>query len=316
MEGGGLLLHGHGYVYLIHCLDEELELAQLEAWAFTGGAPAGRLVHSPATVSVNHAAYLRYCVDIEARGCGLEELVNDCRASGMAYEDFRIEVLQLPPRQEISGSQVTLAVANAVTGRPRLAEPQVTLAVVIADAGWYCGRLLSVGRNRWRRGMHRPHHFSSALPQRMSRALANIAASPGETLLDPCCGIGTVLMEALDAGIVAYGVDQNGPMLKLVAENLGYLGLPRRLVRADARQLTGHFDGAVLDLPYGRNLVGNSRLWRELIAPLRHLATRSVIVAPQPLDGLLEDSGLRLVKSARVPKGALVRHIHLVVPRA
>lgn len=292
-----------------------MELAQLEAWAFTGAEPAGRVVSSPIAVNVSHAAYLRYCVDIEARGRDLDELVADCRATGMAYEGFRIEVLAPPPRPQFSDSEVTLAVANAIAGRPRLVNPLVTLAVVITDCGWYCGRMLSVGHNRWRRGMHRPHHFSSALPQRMSRALANTAASPGETLLDPCCGIGTVLMEALDAGIVAFGIDQNGPMLKLVAENLEYLGLPRRLVRADARQLTGHFDGAVLDLPYGRNLAGNLGLWRELIAPLPHLATRSVIVAPRPLDELLEESGFRLVKSARVPKGALVRHIHLAVPR-
>ncbi len=264
---------------------------------------------------MGHAAYLRYCVHVEAQGANLEELVADCRAAGMAYEGFRLEVLQPPPKPDASASEVTLAVANAITGRPRLVDPRVTLAVVITASGWYCGRLVSLGRNRWRQGMHRPHHFSSALPQRMSRALANIAAAPGETLLDPCCGIGTVLMEALDAGIVAFGVDQNGPMLKLVAENLAYLSLPRRLVRADARQLTGHFDGLVLDLPYGRNMIGNLAVWRELIAPLRSLATRSVIVAPQPLEDLLEESGLRLVKAARVPKGALTRHIHLAVPR-
>jgi tRNA G10 N-methylase Trm11 len=266
-------------------------------------------------VDVRHSAYLRYCVAVEAQGANLDELVADCRASGMAYEGFRLEILQPPPRQQISGSEVTLAVANAITGRPKLMDPAVILAVVITAQGWCCGRILSTGHNRWLQGMHRPHHFSSALPQRLSRALANLVASPGETLLDPCCGIGTVLMEALDAGILAFGVDQNGPMLKLVAENMAYLGLPCRLIRADARQLTGHFDGAVLDLPYGRNMIGNVALWRDLVAPLRTLASRSAIVAPQPLGGLLEELGLRLVKMVRVPKGGLVRHIHLVMPR-
>lgn len=296
-------------------MDEDAELAAAEAWAFTGVEPVGRLVRAPLAVDISHSAYLRHCVAVEAQGEDLAELVADCHRAGLAYEGFRLEMLRPPPRQVVNGQEVVRQVANAITGRPDLSHPRVTLAVVVSDQGWCCGRLVSVGRNRWRQGMERPHHFSSALPQRMARALANLVAGPGQTLIDPCCGIGTVVMEAADAGIIAFGADHNGRMLHFLAVNLEHFGLPRRLFRADARHLTGHFDGAVLDLPYGRNLIGDLPLWRELIAPLRQAARRSVIVAPTPLTDPLGELGFRVVRVARVPKGALTRYIHLVVSK-
>jgi tRNA G10 N-methylase Trm11 len=298
----------------MHALDEDAELAAAEAWAFTGVEPVGRLVHAPLAVDISHSAYLRHCVAVEAQGADLVELVADCHRAGLAYEGFHLEVFRPPPRQVVNGQEVTREVANAITGRPDLSHPRVTLAVVVSDQGWCCGRLVSVGRNRWLQGMERPHHFSSALPQRMARALANLVAGPGQALIDPCCGIGTVVMEAADAGVIAFGSDHNGRMLHFLAVNLEHFGLPRRLFRADARQLTGHFDGAVLDLPYGRNLIGDLPLWRELIAPLRQAARRSVVVAPTLLTQPLGELGFRVVRVARVPKGGLTRYIHLVVP--
>ena len=41
----------------------------------------------------------------------------------------------------------------------------------------------------------------------MARALVNIAMKDNEegTLIDPCCGVGTVVIEALDLGIKVKG---------------------------------------------------------------------------------------------------------------
>lgn len=289
-------------------------LASAEAWAFTGAEAEGRLVYAPIGVDISHSAFLRHCLALEAHGNSLDDLVAAIRAADIRYERFHITIMRPPPKQEVHGPSVVLAAANAITGRPDLTAPQVRLAVVVTAQHWYLGRIVAEGENRWREGMHRPHHFSSALPQRMSRALANLVAGPGQTLIDPCCGIGTVVMEAAEAGIIAFGADQNGPMLKLVATNLAHFGLPCRLFRADATRLSGHFDGAVLDLPYGRNTYGNLALWRQLMAPLRAAANRIVVVAPRDLGDLTTELGLRLVRKIVVPKGGLTRHIHLLTP--
>ncbi|MHB8997133.1 MAG: TRM11 family SAM-dependent methyltransferase [Armatimonadota bacterium] len=179
---------------------------------------------------------------------------------------------------------------------------------------WMLGRIISHGENRWLEGMVRPIHFSSALPQRFSRALVNLVAAPGDTLLDPCCGIGTPLMEAMEAGVIAFGADTNPKMLRGLAENLRHLGLPLRLFRADARQLVGHYDAAVLDFPYGRNLQLDENLCRDILTPLKQAVRRAAIVSAQRLDDLLTEVGFRTVRYLSVHKGQMVRHVYVVVP--
>lgn len=306
---------GHGFVTVIHCEDTEQELAAAEAWAFTGCEAQGRLVYSPQAVDITRSAYLHACLKIEAHGDSLEGLVADCQRLGMAYDGFRLTLYRPPPKVDGHSEMIIRRVADAITGSPSLSAPRVRLGVVGSVDHWLVGRIISRGRNHWRRGIDRPVHFSSALPQRFSRALVNLVASPGDTLIDPCCGVGTPLIEASEAGIIAVGADHNPKMLRCLARNLAHLNLPLRLFRADARTLTGRYDAAVLDLPYGRNLKGPQTPPAELIAPLRTVATRSAIVSAGPLDSLLSALGLRIIRTAQVPKGQLVRYVYVVVPQ-
>lgn len=280
----------------------------------------GRVVYAPAAVDIARSAYLLYCVSIEAQGESLEELLADCRRRGVAYEGFHVQLLRPPPRLKLRSDEVVLQAANAVTGRPNLSHPRVALAVVAAPAApgggaarWTLGRIISHGENRWLQGKCRPVHFSSALPQRFSRALVNLVAAPGDTLIDPCCGIGTPLIEALQAGVVAFGADTNPKMLRGLAENLRHFGFPLRLFRADARRLVGHFEAAVLDFPYGRNLQLDASLCRDILEPLGRAVRRAALVSAQPLDEVLAATGLRVVRRLQVHKGYLVRHVYVVV---
>ena len=272
----------------------------------------GRIARAPWAVDIARAAYLRHCMHIEAAGDSLEELVQDCLDRRVAYEGFKLSFLRPPPKVIEHKDDTILRVADAITGRPDLHHPRVQLAVAGTDHGWFFGRLISTGQSRWLAGIDRPIHFSSALPQRFSRALVNLVAAPGDSLIDPCCGIGTPLIEALEAGVLAFGADMNAKMLRGLAQNLEHLGLPLRLFRADARQLTGHFDSAILDLPYGRNLQADRTLYEQLLRPLRLAARRIAVVSAAPLDSLLSELGYVVQRHVRVPKGQLVRHVYVL----
>ena len=287
-------------------------MAAAEAWAFTGREPSGRVANAPWGVDITRAAYLRHCMHIQATGASRDELAAACRRQGVAYEGFKLTFLRPPPKVPDHKDEVIVQIANAITGRPDLQHPAVNLAVVGLPGAWHFGRLISVSHSQWLRGIERPVHFSSALPQRFSRALVNLVAAPGDTLIDPCCGIGTPLIEALDAGIIAFGADANPKMLRGLAENLAHLGMPLRLFRADARQLTGHYDAAVMDLPYGRNLLADAKLYRALLGPLGRSAGRVAVVSAESLDDLLTGLGYRIVRHAQVRKWQLVRHVYVL----
>ncbi|GAA3334615.1 hypothetical protein GCM10020331_103270 [Ectobacillus funiculus] len=76
----------------------------------------------------------------------------------------------------------------------------------------------------------KPHSYSTSLSTRVARAVANIAVPDptGIKAIDPCCGIGTVLVEALSMGINIVGSDINPLVLPGARENIAHFWLSRR----------------------------------------------------------------------------------------
>lgn len=68
--------------------------------------------------------------------------------------------------------------------------------------------------------------FVGMLPPKLAQILVNMATGPAENgrLLDPFCGTGTVLQEAMLMGYAGYGTDLSEKMVKYTAKNLDWLG--------------------------------------------------------------------------------------------
>jgi tRNA G10 N-methylase Trm11 len=62
---------------------------------------------------------------------------------------------------------------------------------------------------------------------------------PGKTFLDPFCGVGTILQEALLSGVHVVGVDMNPWCVKAARENLEWLTREYELKDADFTVLQG-----------------------------------------------------------------------------
>lgn len=78
-------------------------------------------------------------------------------------------------------------------------------------------------------------HQGLSAPKAVMRA--GLAVSPGRRVLDLGCGAGHELVELEHAGLHALGVDSSDVMLDASRRRLEALGLPVRLVRADAHRL-------------------------------------------------------------------------------
>ena len=79
-----------------------------------------------------------------------------------------------------------------------------------------------------------------AMPPRLARIMVNLSAcTPGKVLLDPFCGVGTILQEALLAKAKVVGVDANLWCVKATNENLDWLSQEYNLADADFRVVQG-----------------------------------------------------------------------------
>ena len=82
-----------------------------------------------------------------------------------------------------------------------------------------------------------------AMPPRLARIMVNLSAcNKGKVLLDPFCGVGTILQEALLEKAAVIGIDKNSWCVEAAEENLEWLIQTYELHGTDFRVLQGEVE--------------------------------------------------------------------------
>ncbi|WP_182907601.1 TRM11 family methyltransferase [Microbispora sp. H13382] len=169
-----------------------------------------------------------------------------------------------------------------------------------------------------RRGRYLPEsmkHPGKMLPAIAAQVIATYTA-PGELVVDPMCGIGTTLVEAIHQGRHAAGIEYEGQWAKLAAENVAHArwnGAPgtAQVVIGDSRNASRLLPGlagmAALMLtspPYGSYTHGHIRSTRDTGQPgirkwNHHYSRDRANLAHQSLPVLLE--GFAQILAATTP---------------
>jgi tRNA (guanine10-N2)-dimethyltransferase len=110
-----------------------------------------------------------------------------------------------------------------------------------------------------RRTPHLPFQRPVTLAPRLARALINLShIGPGDRVVDPFVGTGSLLLEAALIGANTVGIDANASMIRGALENFAHFGqTPEALRQTDAADAAAgfppaSFDALVTDPPYGR----------------------------------------------------------------
>ncbi|HZD02327.1 MAG TPA: methyltransferase domain-containing protein [Actinomycetes bacterium] len=146
---------------------------------------------------------------------------------------------------------------------------------------------------------------SGALRPTVATAMVQLAGQPPPAglLLDPCCGSGTILAEAMEVGWHARGIDIDPEAVRVARHNV-----PKALVdKGDARRLDledGSVDACVSNLPFGQQygVRGGMENWlRAVLGELQRVTRpggRIVLLAPNIPRGVLPP---RLRRTDRIP---------------
>ena len=150
-------------------------------------------------------------------------------------------------------------------------------------------------RQRSGREVERPGALRPVVAAAMLK-LAELSTSQGLPVLDPCCGAGTIVREALDSGLGGVGADVAADAIRAARSNLP----PNTpLVIADTRALpfASGFAGAIVsNLPFGRRYhVEQPVLWLRLaFTEFERVAARGgAIVVLVPPSAAFEAAVLR-----------------------
>lgn len=156
---------------------------------------------------------------------------------------------------------------------------------------------LRIGATSLHRRPYKQHHLPGALKPSVAAAMLHVAGlEPGQRLLDPFCGTGTIVIEAAYQGAAAAGSDLAANALQMALADLNRAALYATFVQGDARQLPFRracMDCVVSNMPWGKQVLNPQdlpTLYRASYAEMRRvIAPGGVIVLLTSTPELLPD---------------------------
>ncbi len=297
----------------IHTRSNEInELIAAECQHLTGGWPDDDGVawcHSPEHIP--RAAYVRMGLRCLAQAPTFAELLAGLREMAFDLDDFRVDALSLSARFPMPRQEAAVIAADAIRCRANVSAPRHHLLLVAQRHTCWIGEILVEATQSYLPHTTKPCHVSSALEARVARALVNLVVPPARTLIDPCCGSGSLLLEAAALGLTAYGADSNPRMVRMAQRNLLHFGYAPHVELADAREWQRTADALVTDLPYGRQLASAEASIPAILAHAASLAPWAVFVAGEEISALLAMAGYRHIETYRLIKpNGFTRYVH------
>ncbi|WP_245948222.1 TRM11 family SAM-dependent methyltransferase [Paenibacillus sambharensis] len=305
-------------LYLYACHEEEAELFAMEARQLFGGTRvpvregSGYLV-SQQLVDPERSPYLKGRLDIAEEADSLERLLDSLSERAPIEEPYKAVFIRTDDDLDYDTRLKTERLIGAqLRGNADLRKPVRLIGAARVSGRWLLGEY-TASRTDWMKHNSKPQSYSTALPVRAARALVNIAVPRPEGLrvVDPCCGIGTVLLEAMAIGVDIEGYDLNPLAVRGARANLAYFGYPDRVKAADMRGIQNRYDAAILDLPYNKCSVLPDDTLAEMLSALRRITEgTAVIVSIDDISEAVALAGFIVEDSCKLRKGRFARRIY------
>lgn len=303
----------HRAPYLAVCIrDPRNELVGPECENLTAGRPDSFGVARCQSIELVPAAcYIRYGLKWIAEGSTLDDLVCQVQSTRLEADGFRIELVRLSKRLKIDRWEAMRVVADAIPSDANMKSPKCRFLILARENWWCLGEIITEQTHSYRIHDQKPYRTSSSLPSQLARALINLVVPGAKTIVDPCSGVGSVLLEACALNVACSGGDFNRRMVGMSRKNMQHFAYEASISYADARELSTEADAVITDLPYGmKSMISESDVRRILDRSIL-CAPTALFVAGSDISSWLISAGYRRVKVYRVPKQTgFMRYVH------
>lgn len=301
------------YTYASH--EAEAALCELELLTLFGQRAFGGVIRSSNELSVDRSPFLKRRISVMLEGSSLEELALQLPLIELGGKTFKV---LFTPGDELftyeEQRQLERTAGAAIRGKADMRRAERLFGLTRLNGRWYFGHC-EENRALWLMHQDKPRNYSTALPTRAARAIVNLAAGQDLEqlrLIDPCCGMGTILIEAMSMGIDIEGVDLNPLAVRGARVNLAHFGYPDRVRLGDMRLLEGQYDAAIVDMPYNLCSVLPEDEQLVMMKSIRKWAKRAVIITTVPILHQLEEASWRISSSTILRKASFTRYISVV----
>ncbi|MBB3112216.1 16S rRNA G966 N2-methylase RsmD [Paenibacillus phyllosphaerae] len=301
------------YLYQISYHEDEAELCFMEMRALLGAEPEEGCIVTDRELPPSRSPFIRQRLAVLLEAAELDELASAAAQLDMEGRTYKA-IFVATGGSQIYEERLAIErqIGRSIRGRADMKQPERLIGIAYARGQWLLGEL-ERAEAAWLVHNQKPQPYSTALSTRVARAVANIAApyTEGVKVIDPCCGIGTVIIEAISMGIDIVGCDVNPLAVRGARTNLAHYGMPNVVRLLDMRQAEGSYDAAIIDLPYNLCSVMEPEERIEMLRSAGRLAPRVVIVTTEQIDEDVAAARLVIADRCVVRKSRFERQVLL-----
>ncbi|QFT90348.1 hypothetical protein FIU87_17040 [Bacillus sp. THAF10] len=304
------------YVYTLGYSKEEHSLCFLEMRALFGQVTEQPIIKSKVGIDPSRSPFIRERIEILYEGETLQEIINQVKNIHMQDKTFKVIFSKINDRKESESIQyqerreIERQVGWVIEGEADVHKPDHTFGMATMDGRWYFGHYQKSDAV-WLKHVKKPREYSTALSTKDARTIVNIAVPivKDTRVIDPCCGIGTVLVEALSMGIDIEGRDINPLVTTGARENIAYFGFQGRVTLGPIQDVEDTFDVAIIDLPYNIATHATKEEQAAIIQHARRISQKAVIITVEQMDEEIVQAGFHIMDRGFTQKGRFKREI-------
>lgn len=281
------------------------ELCKLESRQLFGQEERGRVIISNIEIDPSISPFIKHRLKIMTSSENYADLLQKIKAEKIYIDGFNAEYLSL------EGDTIGFAtrrekqkdIGYSIVGEPDFKHPIVVYSICNYEDMWYFG-VLEKHDIDWHKHKQKPCSFSNSIEMYIGKALVSIASKgmKSNTLLDACCGAGTVLLEGCVTGFNIEGCEINPKTYEHTVQNLERYGYQAHVYCSDVKELNKTYDAAIIDLPYNLYSCSSDEIMSNIITATTKLTNRIVMVSISDIKEVIKESGLKIIDFCTVDK--------------
>ena len=298
-------MQADNYIYSFRYDDTESMLCKLESTYLFKKQEQSKLLLSNIKIKPSVSAFIKSRIDVITSSTDFATLIKQIKKENIRTDGFKVEYLQLEgdsTRNEVRLSKLK-EVGNSIDTFPDYHNPSIVYTICTYQGIWYFG-ILNKNDFEWQKHKQKPYSYSNSIKQNIAKALVNIAVDSKQkiSLLDACCGAGTIMLEACFVGLEIEGCDISWKTCKNARANLAHFNYTAEVHCSDVKELSKNYDAAIIDLPYNLYSPASNQDIQHIITSISKISKRLVIVSATEIENAIHRAGLKVMDHCFVKK--------------
>lgn len=300
------------HFYIINFASDEESLCKMEMKCLFNKVSKEKHFFSYHYVDPSRSPFIKLCISVIYTGNSLEDIVHQLVLDKTSWENFKVSYINYG--DETLGHKerrkIEYEIGQNINGEAEMKDPELLLGITKVNGKWILGKYAK-NEPDWILHNRKPYSYCNAISSRVSRALVNIAVCNNLkcTVVDPCCGIGTVVMEALSLGFNIKGFEINSLIAANAKANLEYFNYKNVITEGNMHNIEDKFDVSIIDIPYGLFSPTTLKEQVDIMNTARRISAKMVIVTFENMDEYITSSGFNIVDRCHISKGKFKRYI-------